>query len=526
MERMIVLMTGGNSPLARAVASELSGEYQFRLADRRLDAPLPPGAESFAGDPCDAGFIQETVSGVDAILHLSPVFPIASSESDALDQAARGTFALLKAAGEAGVRRFVLGSSLDLFEKLPSHWRVTESWKPRPQPVIEQLGPWLAELSLREFARLGSLDATVLRFGRIVAGDEIARLPFDSRWLGLEDAVHAVRRALSYHPEIQPGWRVFHIAAPGSGTKVRIARAGREPFDYRPSREFARPEASPAESGSDRLWRAAFAPSRPIPSRPLRNVVIFGAGGPLGTVVAEELSSSYALRLTDLRTLEEVAALPPQSPGAPLPSPARPPHEFRQVDVTDLGQVMAACEGMDAVINCSVVREDPVQAFRVNALGAYHVMRAAVAHGIRRAVQTGPQLIDVWRGDYEWDFDIPSDAPPRATGHLYSHSKYLGQEICRAFAEEYDLEIPVLLFTAFVNPEVARPGHLHPFSVTWEDSARAVRRALEVVTLPSPYEVFNILADLPHGRYDNRKAKEILDWRPRDDMERLWTEES
>ena len=36
---------------------------------------------------------------------------------------------------------------------------------------------------------------------------------------------------------------------------------------------------------------------------------------------------------------------------------------------------------------------DPVEAFRVNTLGAYNVIRAAVECGIRRVVQTGPQQV-------------------------------------------------------------------------------------------------------------------------------------
>jgi len=35
---------------------------------------------------------------------------------------------------------------------------------------------------------------------------------------------------------------------------------------------------------------------------------------------------------------------------------------------------MEAAEGMDAIINLSVVRRDPVLAFQVNTLGCYNVM--------------------------------------------------------------------------------------------------------------------------------------------------------
>jgi hypothetical protein len=41
---------------------------------------------------------------------------------------------------------------------------------------------------------------------------------------------------------------------------------------------------------------------------------------------------------------------------------------------------------------------------------------------------------------------------------------------------------------------------------------------------PSPYEVINITADLPHGRVSPARAREVLGWEPRDTMQHLWME--
>jgi hypothetical protein len=46
---------------------------------------------------------------------------------------------------------------------------------------------------------------------------------------------------------------------------------------------------------------------------------------------------------------------------------------------------------------------------------------------------------------------------------------------------------------------------------------------MEVPSLPSPFKVFLILADLPHGKYSNQKARRLLGWQPRDAPEALWT---
>ena len=49
------------------------------------------------------------------------------------------------------------------------------------------------------------------------------------------------------------------------------------------------------------------------------HVVIFGAGGPVGAAAIASLKDHYTLRVTDLRSMEEVAISPPQNPRAPIP---------------------------------------------------------------------------------------------------------------------------------------------------------------------------------------------------------------
>ena len=195
------------------------------------------------------------------------------------------------------------------------------------------------------------------------------------------------------------------------------------------------------------------------------------------------------------------------------------------MDVTQYDQVLRACQGMDAIVNCTVVRPYLVNAFLVNLIGAYNVMLAATKTGIRKVVHTGPQQVGNDRpAGYAWDFDVPDDAPGRPGARLYTATKYLGQEVVRLFAEQYDLQVPALFYAIFANPENTRAarGGVHPMTISWEDAGLAMRRALEVPELPSPFEIFHILADLPHGKYSNAKAKRLLGWQPRDSLAHLW----
>ena len=243
------------------------------------------------------------------------------------------------------------------------------------------------------------------------------------------------------------------------------------------------------------------------------NVVIYGANGMLGPHVVKSIEGEHTLRLTDINDLS----------GSPLDGT---PHEYIKVDASDLDAVVAAAEGMDAIVNLSVLRRDRKVAFDVNARGCYNVMTAALEHGIRRVVNTGPHFT-VLGPTYEWsDFDIGPDVPTQSGTNLYAHTKSLGQEICRVFTENHDVYVITLLFYNFRYPDdhSADGRDLTPFTVTWGDAGEVFRPALSIDLdeLPSRCELFNVFADLPHGRFSNEKTKRVFGWRPTDNLDQFW----
>jgi len=255
-------------------------------------------------------------------------------------------------------------------------------------------------------------------------------------------------------------------------------------------------------------------------------VALFGAGGPVGVAAARALAPHYTLRLTDLRAPEEVRAAGPQSPGAPLPDDPTPPHEWRRVDVSDYGQVLEAARGMDALVNCTVLRHALRPAFAVNMLGAYHVAQAAVELGIRRLIHTGPYHMTLHHNaDYWWEHDVPEDAPLRPGGDLYAVSKFLGGEITRVFAERHGLEVITFLYCHFMpadGGDRADGSGCGPFVTSWEDCGEAFLHGLRAPAPLRPYEPFFICADVPHGKFPPRKAQRLLGWTARHRFERLW----
>ena len=236
-------------------------------------------------------------------------------------------------------------------------------------------------------------------------------------------------------------------------------------------------------------------------------VLILGANGLLGPHVVKALEGHHELRLTDVTEIQSS-------------------HEHAHANISSPDQVTAAAKGMDAIINCSVSRYDRRLAFDVNARGCYNVMAAAVRHGIRRVINTGPRFSIVGPTYLDYEFQIGPDIPPQPGTGLYALSKSLGQEVCRVFSENHDVHVIFLVVSNFWSSgDVSSVGQdLDPFSVTWDDAAEAFRHALEVdlSDLPSRCEPFFLFTDVPHGQFIGEKTKAVLGWQPRDQLEQFW----
>jgi nucleoside-diphosphate-sugar epimerase len=516
-----------------ASASTLAHVVMARLRDEPLSAGTV--VAGWEGDATDPDACAAAVADADVVIDLRLVIAAASAPSAGLgddpstwkpagmfmERLCRGTYVLVRAAAAARVARFVLASSLRHLEAYDPAWSVAESWQPRPaldDPAA--LGTYLAEEVARQLALVEPIAVACVRLARVradggtVAWDEVHAE--DAATACVLAATASLGSSEPYaRPEAAHGWWLFH--APGGGDHARMPVGAAHTIGYTPRHACEPRHAAPAST-----------PRLPVTvrPRPIRRVTVLGAGGPLGSAAAPHMQSAYVTRLTDARSLAEIrAANAPQSPGAPLPTVPDAPHEALICDVTDPMQVWHAIADADAVVNLTVIRHDVVGAFQVNFEGAWYVARATIAHGVRRAVHTGPALnLHDRPSGYGHDVDVPDDAPPRTGTWQYTVSKYLGQEVVRIAAEDHGLETPCLVFCAFVNPDVAKPvpGGPHPMSISWDDAGRALRHAVDAPSFPRPFDIIHLTADLPHGRYANEKARCLLGWAPRDNLEHLY----
>lgn len=232
-----------------------------------------------------------------------------------------------------------------------------------------------------------------------------------------------------------------------------------------------------------------------------KKVLLLGASGLVAPHITEGLERYYEVRLADVKD-----------------HPAGRPVE--RVDIADYGQVLEACRGMDAVLNFTVNRGDPVLSWAVSLRGAYHVFRAAVELGIRKVVHTGPQL--VW-SEYHLDFGV-EDPPLRGGTGYYGITKYLSLELCEAYARLHGLQVICFLFNGLgAKPtEAQRDKDFPPFTVVWEDLIEACRLAVEIESVPGGFQWFNLHSYQGHGKYTLAKAERLLGFRPLEPVERYF----
>lgn len=237
---MRVLVTGAASALGQAVAAALAadGTAQVRLMDDC--AAARQDGERIAARLTDAAAVGQAVHNVDAVVHTGEPPPAPESTTDLLDRATRGTHVLFQAAVKAGVKRFVYGSTLEVFGAYPDAMYITEHYKPLPGPELGVLARYLGEITCREFARDYPITVTALRLGKLVWEEEVAGRERDLMWVDVRDAAQAFCAALTRDASASldwvPRWAVYHIAAPIAHPKFLLDRA--RSMGYRPQHAF------------------------------------------------------------------------------------------------------------------------------------------------------------------------------------------------------------------------------------------------------------------------------------------------
>jgi len=242
-------------------------------------------------------------------------------------------------------------------------------------------------------------------------------------------------------------------------------------------------------------------------------VLVTGAGGYIGRIVARDLAVRHEVRGVDMRPMEGLA-------------------DARVLDLNDYAAVCDALEGIEGVAHLAwplraYAGAAPAENSHLGAgvRGLHQLLRAAVERGIERFVFqstiniTGPSW-DNWR--------LTEEELPRPGIAGYTLGKTLAEEVCRSFARCHPVTIAVIRFGGVFTLEeggyesAAPDVHGIPSScVERRDIARAYELAL-TRELPSRFEVFHIFHRRPGERMPIDKARQVLGFEPLYNCEELW----
>jgi UDP-glucose 4-epimerase len=171
-------------------------------------------------------------------------------------------------------------------------------------------------------------------------------------------------------------------------------------------------------------------------------IAVTGSAGFVGTYVMRELlSHSHEAVGVDIRP-------PAQAPADTA--------EFRQADLTDPASLLRAFEGCEAIVHLAAVPDpgivSPEELFRVNVLGTFNALEAAVAVGARRFVAASSEgaLGFSFRKVDMKPLYLPIDEEhPLRPQDEYSLGKVLIEEMCRSYTARGSLST-VSLRTCYV----------------------------------------------------------------------------
>lgn len=220
--------------------------------------------------------------------------------------------------------------------------------------------------------------------------------------------------------------------------------------------------------------------------KPFKRILLTGAAGGLGTRLRDHLADlANVVRLSDVVDI----------------GPARPGEEVVRCDLGNRDQVLAMCEGVDAVLHFGGVSTEtefePIMA--ANILGVVNLYEAVHKLGIRRVVFASSNHT---MGMYRTTERVDATMPVRPDGY-YGVSKVFGESLSRFYWDRFGIET-VCIRIGYCFPEASTHRQL----ATWlglEDLVQLLRRAL--LTPRVGHTITFGVSDNPGAWWDDRHAR-------------------
>lgn len=234
-----VLLTGSEGRVGQAILDGLADRYEWRLLDREPPEAEPPG-EFIVGDIADRETVVTAMEGVSAVIHLAgdprPEAPWDSVLKNNID----GTYAVFRAAVDAGVERVAFASSNHAvkgyeLDRQPAIYRsgkgpvLDGSELPRPANVYG-VSKATGEVLGRYFHDTADLSVVCVRIGNLNKDRPPAEYERgQAMWLSHRDCAHLFDRCL----QAEYGYEIVYGISDNDRKFYSLDRT-KEVLGYRP----------------------------------------------------------------------------------------------------------------------------------------------------------------------------------------------------------------------------------------------------------------------------------------------------
>ena len=217
-------------------------------------------------------------------------------------------------------------------------------------------------------------------------------------------------------------------------------------------------------------------------------ILITGAAGAVGSTLVKGMGPRHQLRGFDREEMPDLA-------------------DSQVGDVANYEALLAAAEGMEAIIHLTGVDSEWEKALSSNFIGTYNMLEAARIQGVRRVAYAsragvhGPLPEDVMRH---------VDMRPQPLGY-YTISKLFGEHMGYSYAHRHDLEFVAVRIGNF---NINRDQPEHPHQLSHGDAVRVFEQA--VVHPGVRYEIVYGVSDSTWPRYDLDHGRRAIGYYPQD----------
>ena len=233
-----------------------------------------------------------------------------------------------------------------------------------------------------------------------------------------------------------------------------------------------------------------------------RRVLITGATGTIGSLLAERLADDYDIvqhgRSAENEEQERV---------------------LRRADLADYDQVRALMDDIDTVLHLAGEASPGAEwesVLESNIIGYRNVLEAAREAGVRRVVfASSNHAMGMYDRDEEWPV-YPHHLP--RPDSFYGVSKVFGEALGRYYHDEHGLEfIALRIGWVAEDPLEADEDVLHAMWLSEGDTERIFRRAIEADGVT--YGLYYAISDNPNRRWDMTNTMLELGYRPKDSID-------